>query len=599
MSEVINLSMSLAQNSLSNLFESDGNISYRIPIYQRDFTWGEIEVNDFLQDAIDAFRDSCQRFYGTLLLSDNAPQHDEHEKIPTKYVIDGQQRLTTSLLTLAAMRHLSKEIMATELATRLNDRITIRSQSGRIPRLFANRINSKFMTTLLAESTNSYEDVKETFENIKPKATQNRCQALFDAYQNCYRSLRNFVIKEIEGITIDDESEKKLKDFFTTQDERKRAEKKFDEFRNHFIFNSVFIQIHVTDWKESFELFDGLNNRGMELAKKDVLKNVVLGRAAKDGKSAVAEVNKEWQSFDDLAQNFEFNRFLRHWLLLEHADVSLGGAARKFIQLTKDEPAKKTIQRLVDAALCYSAIVSPDATLVTNKEELRLYTDLNRLSAERVRPIMLAALLKDLPSKHVCEILQALERLQFRRSAICQLDNKTLESSVHKIASSLFDRGTIDFKKAVLEIDKLNPDKDLFKMSFRMKSGMPSSIARYMLLKIENYLRAETGQSELDFDDVTVEHILPQKPETHWRLDAREPEVKVLIGRLGNLTLLKRTKNIEASNLAFADKKKIYGKAEHSLFISQDVIDKKRWSEAEIVSRQERLASHAEKIWKV
>ena len=598
MSEVKKLSMQPTPTQLNILFDSDGRTGYHIPLYQRDFTWGEVEVSDFLQDAIDAYKDSCQRFYGTLLLSDNAPQHDTTSGIPTKYVIDGQQRLTISLLTLAAMRHLAVEISAEKTAVRCNDRITIDTKSGRKPRLFANRVNSEFMTVLLAESTSSYQDVQKIFKGIKPKVTQNRCQALFDAYRNCYRSLRGLVVQEVQGVTIDEDSDKNLTEFLTTSEEVIAARGKLDEFRSSFLNNSIFIQIEVTEWKESFELFDGLNNRGMELAKKDVLKNVVLSRAASKGeKSAVDEVHKEWQSFDELTQKFDFSRFLRHWLLLEHANVSLGGAARKFEQLTRDEPAKKTIRRLVDSALDYSVIASPDATLLT-KEEHRLYTDLNLLSAERVRPIMLAARLKGLPPKQVCELLQALERLQFRRSAICQLDNKTLESSVQKIASSLYVRGATDLKKVVAEIDKLSPDNGVFMASFQFKSGMPSSIARYMLLKIENHLRAENGQPALDFDDVTLEHILPQKPETHWKMDSRKPEVKVLIGRLGNLTLLRRTKNSEASNFSFGEKKKIYGKKEHSLFISKEVITQKKWTETEIDSRQQKLASYAEKIWK-
>lgn len=606
MSDIKKLSMMPSLTSLSALLDSDDG-AYHIPLYQRDFTWSDVEVGDFIQDAIDSFTANPphQRFYGTILLSENAPQHDKTGSPLSLYVIDGQQRLTTSLLTLTAMRHLAIEMgaahsPATALATRLNDRITIQGiGSEREPRLFANRINSEFMTAVLAESTMSYDKVKELFSSIKIKNTQRRCQALISAYSNCYRSLRSFLVRAIQDVTVDDDNTQKLIEFLTTPAQLKAATELLDSIRLHFLRNSVFVKIQVTDWMESFDLFDGLNNRGMELAKKDVLKNVVLSRAAKSGKSSVEQVEKQWQSFDDMTQAFEFTKFLRHWLLLEYVNVSLGGATRKFIQLLGDEPAKKTVDRLGEAALCYSAIVSPGVDLTPNLEERRRYIDLNRLSAERVRPIMLAARLKEVPPKQRCEILLALERLQFRRSAICQQDNKTLESTVQKIAAALFKNGATETKKVVSAIDELNPSDEIFLSNFKTKSSMPSAIARYMLLKIENYLRDIEGQPALDFEDVTLEHILPQDPKEHWGLDPQKPEVKLQIGRIGNLTLLKRDKNSQASNLSFNDKKKFYGKVEHSLFISKAVISEKKWTETEIAERQKLLANYASIIWKV
>jgi len=607
MGEVKKLTMQPTLSYLITLLDSDNGTGYHIPLYQRDFTWGESEVGDFIQDAVDSFHSLQQRFYGTILLSENAPQHDSKGSTPSLYVIDGQQRLTTALLALTAMRHLAVEMSltyppATELATRLNDRITIQGAgTEREPRLFANRVNSAFMTTLLAETTKSFDMVEVSFAGIGPKATQRRCQALLSAYQSCYRFFRNFVVKEVVGVDIDDDKNTlKLSEFISTPTHLKEATEKLELFRLHFLRNSVFVKIQVMDWMESFELFDGLNNRGMELAKKDVLKNVVLSRAAKSGNSAVELVEKQWQSFDDMTQKFEFTRFLRHWLLLEHKEVSLGGATRKFIQLLGNEPANNTVERLCRTASQYVAIVSPDSSLTSNAEERRGYANLNRLSAERVRPIMLAALLRNVPTKQVCEILKALERLQFRRSAICQLDNKTLEASVQQIASALFANGAAHTKKTIAAIEELNPSDEIFTQNFMTKSGMPSGIARYMLLKIENHLRYVEGnkQPALDFEDVTLEHILPQEPGEHWGLDPQKPEIKTLIGRLGNLTLLKREPNIEASNLPFAEKKKHYGKKEHSLFISKDVLKKKQWTETEINERQKILANLAKDIWK-
>jgi len=212
---------------------------------------------------------------------------------------------------------------------------------------------------------------------------------------------------------------------------------------------------------------------------------------------------------------------------------------------------------------------------------------------------MLAALLRQVPVKSRCQVLEALENLQFRRSAICQLDNKVLEASVQEIASALFRNGGSETPKVIQAINELSPRDDIFVANFRSKSGMPNGVARYMLLKIENMLRSENGQPALDIDDVTLEHIIPKEPREHWKLDGESPDTKSLITQIGNLTLLRRGKNSEASNLSFRDKKAIYGRPEHQLFINRDVIGKSQWSAREVNERQAQLAEIAKKVWQL
>jgi len=55
MSDINKLSMKPNESSLQALLESDDGTAYLIPLYQRDFTWGEEQVGDFLQDALESF----------------------------------------------------------------------------------------------------------------------------------------------------------------------------------------------------------------------------------------------------------------------------------------------------------------------------------------------------------------------------------------------------------------------------------------------------------------------------------------------------------------------------------------------------------------
>lgn len=601
-----NLSMRPNTSSLHELLDiSDPGTTYHIPLYQRDYTWRTEDVTDFLRDARESYKANSQRFFGTILLSENAPQFNAASGDAVFYVIDGQQRLTTVLLTLAAMRHIFLEFshadtQALQSAIRLSDRLTVGDHNEhRQPRLYPNQATSEFTTFVLGEGTTSYLQVHAHYASLKPKAIQRRCRPVMNAYENCYRFIRDMVVAEVKGFDIGDASDGTLSSFISDPADITLAVQTLKDFQKHFLRNSIVVKITISDWKESFELFDGLNNRGMELAKKDVLKNIVLSRAARQGPKNVTDVEAKWQEFEDLAENFDFTRFLRHWMLLEHREVTLGGATRMFAQITDTEAAHETVARLIEAAHHYVSIVEPSAARVANIYVRRHLENLKTLSAERIRPIVLAAMLRSVPDKSLREILSSLEVLYFRRSAICQQDNKSLEVAVQKIAATLFAEGNSALPKVLSDIRQLNPSDDIFRSMFVSKSGMPHAAARYLLLSIENYLRDAKKLPPIDGSDVTLEHIMPQKPETHWGQDPKRPEVRDLIGRIGNLTLLRGKENSESNNQTFVDKKAFYGDPEEALFISRDILTLDSWGAGEIDARQINLADTALKVWAV
>ena len=88
--------------SIKELFEN-GDV-YSIPIYQRNYAWGEGQVNQLVQDVFDFAFDSKKSknnyYIGTLVV--NKRQQDNKTFYDT---IDGQQRLTTLNLLIAALHN--------------------------------------------------------------------------------------------------------------------------------------------------------------------------------------------------------------------------------------------------------------------------------------------------------------------------------------------------------------------------------------------------------------------------------------------------------------------------------------------------------------
>lgn len=105
-------------------------------------------------------------------------------------------------------------------------------------------------------------------------------------------------------------------------------------------------------------------------------------------------------------------------------------------------------------------------------------------------------------------------------------------------------------------------DSNLYtKFYFTGKSGKKNSWLKPILILVEYFMSDDPKPKRIQMDkNLHVEHILPQQPgsSSQWVKDFSEEERECYTHSLANLTLLGGTKNSQASNLDFKDKKKIY-----------------------------------------
>lgn len=112
--------------------------SFRIPTYQRDYAWDTGNVDDLLDDIIEAIETNTSHYIGTFILSETSR--------PKLYnVVDGQQRLTTLIMLF--------NIAINELGTPTDQIIYgdkfIRSQNDRTWRLELLNDNCTFFQVML------------------------------------------------------------------------------------------------------------------------------------------------------------------------------------------------------------------------------------------------------------------------------------------------------------------------------------------------------------------------------------------------------------------------------------------------------------------
>lgn len=135
---------------------------------------------------------------------------------------------------------------------------------------------------------------------------------------------------------------------------------------------------------------------------------------------------------------------------------------------------------------------------------------------------------------------------------------------------------------------------------------------RIFLGAIDHYLEHKDKRGvkfSANYEELTVEHLMPQKWEANWPLDAPLEEIeeatqrrKSLIQTFGNLTLLTQSLNSSVSNSSWEVKKNGSGEdagimQQTKLHITQEVVDQDVWDETQIVLRSERLAKVFIKVW--
>ena len=207
------------------------NLFFRVPVYQRPYSWKEDQVRQLVQDLLSSFRGLNGKvrrepmFIGTMQLSDKK-LHD-NQSVYFHEVIDGQQRISTLILLLKVLRDrfpehplLCKIFSKTRLQTRV---------SGGIQQQY----------------------LQETLE-LNTKTT-------FDPRQNPYLNVLPCIVELLE----EEPEEEGVK---TLEDE-------LDEFISYLTSQVYFVVIETrATLSKTLQIFDAINTAGMDLSGGDVFK---------------------------------------------------------------------------------------------------------------------------------------------------------------------------------------------------------------------------------------------------------------------------------------------------------------------------------------
>lgn len=556
--------------------------SFQIPRYQRPYSWGYDHFTDFWNDIYTAKGDF---FIGSFILN-----YENFKKTGLVEVIDGQQRMLTITIFIAVLRDI------------LNNELKEPGLGGTFQRIciaFEDRLGKQTIRLKCGDSAKEYfEKYIQTPSNdvLSSDTPTDEEVKIKLAYKFFHEKVTNH-----------------LKEYQTRADKIKRISK-----LREAIGDLLVICIQIQNEDNAYEIFETVNARGADLSVADLVKNLVFKNLKVKDESDKDLARELWGDIVSAIQDTgtDLKRFLRYYWLSKYKFIE----ERKLFKSIKSEITdfEKFLFSLYDDAGLYNKIVDINENdWVDVKNGNKIYKSISALKYIRVTQcqVLLLSILRNLKKLGTdpTHMIQCIEKFSFAYSAVCGLPTNRLERIYSKFAlkiehivetshskkipgeiQSTFE----DLKKELLE---LFPSFEFFKDSFQNIEYKNSDQSRQLIKYILNEINGltESGEYLINFDNVNIEHILPQKPENEWGLSQKE--IKPYVNKLGNLTLISKIINSTAGNKII--KHKIKDLEQSKLPITQGIVDRLKaldlkWDEDAILKRHDELAGIAyNQVW--
>lgn len=497
-----------------------------IPIYQRTYSWTEKQCMQLWDDIVRAGSsdDISVHFIGSIVyieegLSNNTMQSPQ-------LVIDGQQRLTTVSLLLAALAEYvgDDEPFDGFSARKIRNYYLLNPEEtgDRHYKLMLSQTDNASLKALLTGS--------EQPENASLRVTEN-----FDLFNNLLKK-----------------SDDKIKEICSG------------------IAKLVVIDIALNRDQDNPQLiFESMNSTGRELSQADLIRNYVL--MGLEPKFQTKLYEQYWRpmelEFGQTAYNSLFDGFMRNFLTVRTGEIP------RYDEIYDDFKKYASsigangdgVEPLVEDIRKFARYYCSMALGKESDQELNLaFKDLRELKVDVAYPFLL-----ELYDDYESDLLSGtdflvatrlVEAYVFRR-AVCSIPTNSLNKTLATFTKSLDKKKYLESIKAhfmILPSYRRFPSDEEFRREVQVRDLYNFRSRSYWLRRLENFERKEV----VVLDEYTIEHIMPQNKalSEQWRTDLGDEWKRVhesLLHTLGNLTLTRY--NSEFSDNPFTKKRDTKG----------------------------------------
>ena len=559
------MTLKAAEENLLKVFSDD--YLFSIPAYQRPYAWTTEETGELFDDLITALADAkgdddmddvAPYFLGSIVLIKESDQREAD-------VIDGQQRLTTLTILLCVLREIAQQSSssldpyireaANEFAgTKERFRLTLRKRDRKF---FMDNIQSpKGLDNLLSQSS--------------PKLANDSQQRL---YENA---------KHLKKVVSDLSSDK---------------QKQLAKF---LVQRCYLVVVSVSDRTSAFRIFSVLNTRGLDLLPTDVLKAEIIGGIPDNDQQKYTE---EWENAEEQVGRDGFHDLFSHIRMI---------FVKRKAKSTLEHEFREGVMKHVTGNAFIDDIVIPyqDAYSIVSNAEYRHATDAQKVNAyleylklldnrDWVAPAI--EFYKRNPNDHTAfaKFVKDLERLAYALFIL----RKNVNERIHRYVKVLNAIEKSDEHSLDKSLELTAEEKITVLEVLNQKIYQETRICKPVLLRLNSAL-AEDQVNQNQQGTITIEHVLPQKPDKvpQWNEWFPTEELREeWTDRLANLVLLSRRKNSQAQNFDFDRKKKKYflEKGVAVFAITTQVCAHKQWTPEILEERQADLVNKLKEEWRL
>ncbi|MDR3300961.1 MAG: DUF262 domain-containing HNH endonuclease family protein [Spirochaetaceae bacterium] len=555
--------------TIGDLFKK--SLPIKIPAYQRAYSWDRDHCKQYLQDL----KEQKHQYYLGQFLFETDEEH--------WYIIDGQQRLTTTVLFMAAIAKSEQD------------------KHEPIEGIKFKYLSNKFST--IEDDKNVFEEIILNFNTKNIAANTNSQRNLKQAFEFFYKEIKNYYVEDLN----------KLKDTLENAN-----------IGTFFIKNKI----------EATQIFEYQNNRGVKPSQFELIKAYLMNRiylVDKDEKSCNEIVNEIQKKVSDIYRSVEAskNRFSEDTLLdiycnlaydidgdidhiKEHINQEVSDNTndddndenssvtedRKFNELIRAEFQNNQIGWIKSFFNNFSELCKNAEQLDKDITENVYLSNLFLLSSKLSWRLLLLSLWSCGLNKgsELNRVLKYLEIICFKFS----LTRRT-KDELYPFSLDIYKKN-VDLKK-ILETTKKWAEDGFgvnwgdFQKSIKTycESGdhynHDAKATKYILWQYDNKLKGKgqpvNQKTDKNYAGYTIEHIYPETPNDNNKdfLDEK------YIHYLGNLALLTQSENSKNSNKSFNDKKTLYKNYTDSgkLLMYNEILANDKWGRNSMLERHRKL----------
>lgn len=554
-----------AEYPLAKIFSSD--FDYVIPSYQRPYAWTVDEAGELFDDLYDFFNTEKDDTYflGSIVLI-------KEEEKPHSEVIDGQQRLTTLTILIAA-------------------------------------IASKLSGDTLAQFMKYIKEPGNEFEGLASKPRLSLRERDREFFANYIQGLKfnDLFSKEIESLSNESQGNIKLNSKLLTVriDKYLTSAESIRAFATFLVQRCYLVAVSTPSQKSAFRVFSVMNSRGLDLLPTDIIKADTIGEIEKiSGKDQANTYTEKWEDLEIQTGRSGFNDLFGHTRMI-FAQVK---AKRALLEEFREQVITKasTPQVLIDEILepfAEAYQIAKKQQYVSTENALRingLLKWLNRIDNSDWLPsaILFLSQKKD-DAEYVLWFFTKLERLAAYLHICAKNINQRIER-YSEVLEALNHEHSVD--EPVSSVNLTDEEKE--EMLKALNGEIYSLTARrrnYLILRLDSFL--VDGAASYDPSLLTIEHVLPQTVDegNPWLVDWPDEDVrKEWIHRISNLVPLTQKRNSKARNFDFDKKKSAYfggKKGISSYVLTTQVLNTPKWTLDVVKNRQQDLLEVLTEKW--